>query len=204
MWQRIKAEEKAARGAAAPSSRLDDVPIALPALTRAVKLQKRAAEVGFDWPSLAPRARQGRGRNRRAESGDRRERRRKRAQASALSRSSAICCSSWRISRAISASIRKRRCAAPTANSCGVSQHRGGARQGRPQARRRDAGRDGSALGRGQGGREGQLSLFRREPAAARGRRGGRAARVSRERTRMRKAVTPSPTGLRSTTSQFS
>ena len=54
MWQRIKAEEKAERGAAAPSSRLDDVPIALPALTRAVKLQKRAAEVGFDWPSLGP------------------------------------------------------------------------------------------------------------------------------------------------------
>ena len=54
MWQRIKAEEKAERGAAAPSSRLDDVPIALPALTRAVKLQKRAADVGFDWPSLGP------------------------------------------------------------------------------------------------------------------------------------------------------
>ena len=54
MWQRIKAEEKAERGEAAASSRLDDVPLALPALTRAVKLQKRAADVGFDWPSLAP------------------------------------------------------------------------------------------------------------------------------------------------------
>jgi MazG family protein len=54
LWQRIKAEEKAERGAGADGSRLDDVPIALPALTRAVKLQKRAAEVGFDWPSLAP------------------------------------------------------------------------------------------------------------------------------------------------------
>lgn len=30
------------------------MPLALPALTRAVKLQKRAAEVGFDWPALAP------------------------------------------------------------------------------------------------------------------------------------------------------
>ena len=30
------------------------MPLALPALTRAVKLQKRAAEVGFDWPSLEP------------------------------------------------------------------------------------------------------------------------------------------------------
>src|SRR6187431_1309823 len=33
---------------------LDDVPPALPALTRAVKLQDKAAKVGFDWPSLAP------------------------------------------------------------------------------------------------------------------------------------------------------
>src|SRR5262245_22022194 len=54
MWQRIKAEEKAERGAAPPASRLDAVPVALPALTRAAKLQRRAAEVGFDWPSLAP------------------------------------------------------------------------------------------------------------------------------------------------------
>ena len=33
---------------------MDDVPAALPALTRAVKLQSKAAKVGFDWPSLAP------------------------------------------------------------------------------------------------------------------------------------------------------
>ncbi len=30
------------------------MPVALPALTRAVKLQDKAARVGFDWPSLAP------------------------------------------------------------------------------------------------------------------------------------------------------
>jgi MazG family protein len=54
LWQRIKAEEKAERGAREDGSRLDEVPVALPALTRAVKLQKRAAKVGFDWPSLAP------------------------------------------------------------------------------------------------------------------------------------------------------
>jgi MazG family protein len=56
VWERIKSEEKAERGEADGSaySRLVDVPLALPALTRAVKLQKRAAEVGFDWPSLAP------------------------------------------------------------------------------------------------------------------------------------------------------
>jgi MazG family protein len=54
LWQRIKAEERAERGAREDGSRLDDVPVALPALTRAVKLQKHAAEVGFDWPSLVP------------------------------------------------------------------------------------------------------------------------------------------------------
>lgn len=52
-WEDIKAEEKAerhvSRGAAKPLSLLDDVPIALPALQRATKLQKRAARVGFDW-----------------------------------------------------------------------------------------------------------------------------------------------------------
>ena len=31
-----------------------DIPLALPALTRAIKLQNKAARVGFDWPSLAP------------------------------------------------------------------------------------------------------------------------------------------------------
>jgi MazG family protein len=56
-WERIKAEEKAGRGGIGgegDGSILDDVPVALPALTRAVKLQGRAARVGFDWPSLAP------------------------------------------------------------------------------------------------------------------------------------------------------
>jgi nucleoside triphosphate diphosphatase len=53
-WERIKAEEKAARGETDEGSLLDDVPLALPALSRAVKLQSRAARVGFDWPSLEP------------------------------------------------------------------------------------------------------------------------------------------------------
>ena len=35
-------------------SLLDDVPTALPALSRAAKLQKRAAQVGFDWPEALP------------------------------------------------------------------------------------------------------------------------------------------------------
>ncbi|MEO1014918.1 MAG: nucleoside triphosphate pyrophosphohydrolase [Pseudomonadota bacterium] len=49
-WERMKAEERAARGA---TGVLDDVPVGLPALTRAVKLQKRAARVGFDWPDMS-------------------------------------------------------------------------------------------------------------------------------------------------------
>jgi ATP diphosphatase len=47
-WEAIKAAERAARPAAA--SALDGVALGLPALTRAVKLQDRAARVGFDWP----------------------------------------------------------------------------------------------------------------------------------------------------------
>ncbi|WP_244437804.1 nucleoside triphosphate pyrophosphohydrolase [Hyphomicrobium denitrificans] len=39
---------------AATSPTLSDVPVGLPALTRAVKLQDKAAKVGFDWPNLAP------------------------------------------------------------------------------------------------------------------------------------------------------
>jgi tetrapyrrole methylase family protein/MazG family protein/ATP diphosphatase len=47
-WDAIKAEERARK---ARHSILDDVPPGLPAMTRAVKLTKRAARVGFDWPS---------------------------------------------------------------------------------------------------------------------------------------------------------
>lgn len=45
-WEKQKAEERAAKGR---RSVLDDVPVGLPGLARAVKLQKRAARVGFDW-----------------------------------------------------------------------------------------------------------------------------------------------------------
>jgi ATP diphosphatase len=79
-WERIKAEEKAARaarrhgkpeelGASPPitdreergnraetpaTSLLAGIPLGLPGLTRALALQARAAGVGFDWPSLMP------------------------------------------------------------------------------------------------------------------------------------------------------
>ncbi len=48
-WETIKAAERAAAGGQGPASQLDGVPRALPAMTRAVKLSKRAARVGFDW-----------------------------------------------------------------------------------------------------------------------------------------------------------
>jgi ATP diphosphatase len=47
-WETQKAKERAAK---AQGGVLDDVALGLPALMRAVKLQKRAARVGFDWPS---------------------------------------------------------------------------------------------------------------------------------------------------------
>jgi ATP diphosphatase len=46
-WETIKASERAER---AEHGVLDGVAVGLPALLRAVKLQKRAARVGFDWP----------------------------------------------------------------------------------------------------------------------------------------------------------
>lgn len=47
-WEEIKAAERASK---AQHGVLDDVPVGLPALHRAAKLTKRAARVGFDWPS---------------------------------------------------------------------------------------------------------------------------------------------------------
>lgn len=53
-WETRKAAERAAKGA---QSAMDGVALALPALMRAEKLQKRAARVGFDWPDIdGPRA----------------------------------------------------------------------------------------------------------------------------------------------------
>ena len=64
MWDAIKAEEKAQKRAARTARGLpaedhghgflDSVPVALPALVRARKLQDRAAKVGFDWKEAAP------------------------------------------------------------------------------------------------------------------------------------------------------
>ena len=49
-WEALKAGERAAKG---EQSAMDGVAVALPALMRAEKLQKRAARQGFDWPDTA-------------------------------------------------------------------------------------------------------------------------------------------------------
>ena len=49
-WEKIKAAERAGK---AQGGVLDGVALGLPALMRAVKLQKRAARVGFDWPDTS-------------------------------------------------------------------------------------------------------------------------------------------------------
>lgn len=64
MWEKIKAEEKASKREARiargldPEDHgkgfLDGVPVGLPALTRALKLQEKAARVGFDWSEARP------------------------------------------------------------------------------------------------------------------------------------------------------
>jgi nucleoside triphosphate diphosphatase len=64
MWEKIKAQEKAEKRAAQASrghdgkdgdkGYLDGIPLALPALTRALKLQQKAARVGFDWSEAPP------------------------------------------------------------------------------------------------------------------------------------------------------
>ena len=50
-WEAHKAEERVAKGQV-PKHTLDGVPLALPGLTRALKLQAKAAKVGFDWPHV--------------------------------------------------------------------------------------------------------------------------------------------------------
>lgn len=50
-WEAIKEEERREKG---KRGVFDDVPVALPAISRAAKLQKRAAKQGFDWPDKAP------------------------------------------------------------------------------------------------------------------------------------------------------
>lgn len=50
-WEKIKTKERADKN---QHSVLDNIPLGLPALSRAVKIQQRVARVGFDWAELGP------------------------------------------------------------------------------------------------------------------------------------------------------
>ena len=95
LWGEIKAEEKRARPDAQAEGALGGVPLALPALTRALKLQEKAGKVGFDWNDARAVLAKIREEIDEVEA----ETRRRRA-ASWRRRKSAICCSSSSISRA--------------------------------------------------------------------------------------------------------
>ena len=114
-WDEIKRRERAAKPAS-PLSLLDDVPRALPALVRAIKLQNRAAEVGFDWPNAVHVT------DKIAEETRELAEAHASGQPPRLRRNSAICCSRWPTSPGISSSTRKTRCAPPTPNSSAVSR----------------------------------------------------------------------------------
>ena len=49
-WEDIKKAERAAKG---QKGILTDIPVSMPPMQRAIKLQKRAASVGFDWPDIS-------------------------------------------------------------------------------------------------------------------------------------------------------
>src|SRR5262249_53354137 len=108
LWERIKDEEKARKGAVEPAGALAGPPGALPALTRALKLQDKAGKVGFDWndPMAVWR--------RSARRPTRSRPRSVRASASTRPPRSATSCSPSSISRATSTLTRKRSCARPT------------------------------------------------------------------------------------------
>ena len=53
-WEEHKAAERQRKAAGKAQGVLDDVPVNLPALARAQKIQKRASRVGFDWGDAAP------------------------------------------------------------------------------------------------------------------------------------------------------
>ena len=148
LWERIKAEEKAERGEAAEGA-LAGVPLALPALTRALKLQEKAGRVGFDWNDAravlakireeadeieaaldagAQRRRRGRNRRPAVRAGQPRPPSRRRPGS--------------RVARD------QRQVRAP------FCRHRKRAGRARQDAEGRDAGRDGRAVGRGEGGGE--------------------------------------------------
>ena len=115
IWEERKAAERAAKGGDA--SVLADVPVGFPALTRALKLQKRAARVGFDWGAAAPILAKVQGGDRGARGRDRP----RTCPRPSASWSWATCCSPSSTSRATWRSIPRRRCGRPTPSSSGAS-----------------------------------------------------------------------------------
>jgi tetrapyrrole methylase family protein/MazG family protein len=53
-WEKIKAEERKENGKAHNKGMLDGIPLALPALTQADQIQRRAQRIGFDWKTIEP------------------------------------------------------------------------------------------------------------------------------------------------------
>lgn len=57
-WDAIKRQEREEKARTRPapggSTLFDDIPVALPSLQRSAKLQRRASQIGFDWPDIAP------------------------------------------------------------------------------------------------------------------------------------------------------
>ena len=116
-WEEHKARERAARGESG-ASELADVPLALPALSRAAKLGKRAGRVGFDWPDAqGVRAKI---EEELRETEEARTPARRVNQRRGAPKNSATCCSRRRTGRGTSRWIRKKRCASPMRNSSGV------------------------------------------------------------------------------------
>ena len=114
-WEAEKAKEQAQAGSV-PKGVLDGVPVALPALSRAVKLQAKAARVGFDWPSsdevLTKIA---------EECQELQDAARALPPISTPSRNMATCSSPWPISPAISALDPEAACGVPMPSSSGAS-----------------------------------------------------------------------------------
>ena len=123
-----------ARRGGAGAGALDGVPVALPALTRALKLQDKAGRVGFDWND--PRAVLAKIREEADEieaeldRGRQEPRRRPR---------SAICCSRWSTSPAISVPIRKAILRGDQPSNSSAASPRSSARWPRAARRRKDA-----------------------------------------------------------------
>ena len=155
LWGRIKADERRVRAEARrsaglpqepPTGALGRVPMTLPALSRALKLQEKAAKVGFDWNDVrarcSPNCARRSPRSKPNCSGGSPE------ALSGRGRRSPVCRGrTWPV---IWTSTRRRRCARPTPSSSGASPISNVASRKEAESRRAPISRDGGALGRSQ------------------------------------------------------